>query len=310
MESESDLGRVSGWLWVIHNPTAGRSARLLEPVLQRLEEKGFVIELKRTQKIRDAEDLAREAVQSASCDTVIAAGGDGTINEVVNGLLGSPLPLGIFPLGTENVLAREIGLQPTVDAMADCIVKGHAVSVQVGLLNRRAFLLMVGVGLDGRAVRDVRPGLKKKTGKLAYAVSVLEQILFHPPKKLSVEIDGKTYAATWVVVSNAAYYGGMVRLAPGTSLSREGFTVSLFAREGRCGALLDLAAFAARRWLQSRVTQVQDARDIRITGDAEEPVQADGDLAGTLPARILAAPEPLKLLIPESRDRSAPNQEA
>ncbi len=300
MESEKKLEKTPIRLCIIHNPTAGRSARLLQPTLDRLDKMGFAIDLQQTRKTGDAREWARQAVDAQDCDIVIAAGGDGTINEVVNGVAGSNCTLGVFPLGTENVLAQEIGLKPDAHAMADCIDNGDAVPVHVGWINRRAFLLMVGVGLDGRAVRDVRPGLKKKFGKVAYVISGLKQILFHAPPSLNVKIDGKAHKATWVVVSNGVYYGGKVRLAPDTSLSRAGFTVSLYFRMGRWGAVWDLATFAALRWGGSPVNQVSGAREIVITGDPEEPVQVDGDLAGTLPVTITQAESALRLLMPRA----------
>jgi len=149
---------------IVYNPIAGSRSPLLKQTLQRLTVHGLQFDLYETRGPGDAEKAVRGKEQTY--DAVVAAGGDGTINEVVNGLQGTNLPLGIIPLGTVNVLALEMGLLKDPETVARTIVFGPARSVNVGHVNGRAFLLMVGAGFDGRVVAGVSARLKKSLGQM------------------------------------------------------------------------------------------------------------------------------------------------
>ena len=154
---------------VIRNPTAGGSTRpRFGRVLEHLARFGATVTVRETTCRGDAEQIAA----SASSDTfdVVAAGGDGTINEVANGLAGKDLPLAIVPLGTANVLAVEIGMPLRARRIARAIACGDVRSVHVGMVNGRRFLMMAGVGFDAHVVANVNPRLKRAFGKLAYVI--------------------------------------------------------------------------------------------------------------------------------------------
>ena len=172
-------------LTVIFNPTAGaRRGRRLEATLRILRDEGCALDLRQTKAAGDAARLAR-AIDPTATDLVVAAGGDGTINEVINGLVegggaSAPPALAIVPLGTANVLAAEIGLGTSPRAIADAVLKGRTVSLSLGEANGRLFALMVGVGFDAQVVRHVDLALKRRIGKAAYLWETLWQLVRFP----------------------------------------------------------------------------------------------------------------------------------
>ncbi len=143
---------------IIFNPAAGQAGSLqgdLEASCDLLNEYGWQVELRPTQAAGDGTRIAREAAQ-AGYDAVIAAGGDGTINEIVNGLAGSQTALGVLPVGTVNVWAREIGLPLQPRATTEALLRTHVRSIDLGRAGDRYFLLMAGVGFDAAVVNEVR----------------------------------------------------------------------------------------------------------------------------------------------------------
>jgi diacylglycerol kinase (ATP) len=266
--------------------------------LQKLTEHGLQFDLHETLGPGDAEKAVRVPGLEKSYDAVVAAGGDGTINEVVNGLLGTDLPLGVIPLGTVNVLALELGILKDPEQVARTIVFGPARSVNVGSANGRAFLLMAGAGFDGRVVAGVSSQLKKIVGQMAYVVNGLKEMIFSRPAELVVDADGVEYPASWVVVSNGSLYGGKFLLAPGTDLESAGFQVSLITGDTRWAIILGLLEMGTNRKTKSAWKQVVSVSNVSITAEKAEPTQVDGDHFGALPLTITAQTKPLQLIMP------------
>ncbi len=283
---------------IVYNPIAGARSSMLEQTLQRLTVHGLQFDLHETRGPGDAEKAVRGKGLENSYDAVVAAGGDGTINEVVNGLLGTNLPLGIIPLGTVNVLALELGLLKDPEQVARTIIFGPARSVNVGIANGRAFLLMVGAGFDGRVVAGVSSKLKKFLGQMAYVVSGLKEILLNCPAELVVDVDGAQYPASWAVVSNSSFYGGKFLLASETDLESPGFEVSLVSGKTRWALICGLVEMGLNRKTKSAWKQVAPVNNVSITASKEEPTQMDGDHFETLPLTITSAPQSLELIMP------------
>src|SRR4030043_2459251 len=161
---------------LIFNPIAkNASGRKIVRASHFLKSKGYKTEILFTEQKGHAESLAREAVKE-SPSLIIAAGGDGTFNEIVNGIAGSEIPMAILPLGTTNVLAKELGLPETVDEAMEVAVRGIPKTVSIGKISitrhsslvTRYFLLMAGIGFDGEAVFGINETFKKILGKGAY----------------------------------------------------------------------------------------------------------------------------------------------
>jgi YegS/Rv2252/BmrU family lipid kinase len=279
---------------VIFNPTAGaRRRRKLDRVLKALEQLGCVVTLRATEARGDAEAIARAADPTAF-DLVAVAGGDGTINEAINGLAQSALPLALIPLGTANVLANEIGLRG--DAVAQTIATGVARPVYLGQANERRFAMMVGIGIDARIVAGIDPRLKRIGGKLAYVASGIGSILNHRPVRYRITIDGRAYAAAAAIIAKGHFYGGRFVLARAARLDVPSLHVVLMERPGRWNILRYGVAIARGRLDRLSDVRIVEGRIIGIDGPPGEAVQTDGDLAGALPLAVGVAATPLWLI--------------
>ncbi len=288
---------------IIHNPLAGqRHGERFRRVLAELFALGCTLTVRRTRRRGDAEALARAASFEAF-DVVAVAGGDGTINEVINGLADFRLSLAIIPLGTANVLAHEIGLSGRPEAVARTIAGAEAVPVKIGLANGRRFAQMAGVGFDARVVAGVDPGIKRllgrlALGKLAYVIETLVQLVKSPFPRYRLLLDGRAVEAASAVVANGRYYGGRFSCAPEARIDGDVFQVCLFSRGGRWDALRYAWGLLSGRLRHFRDVAVVAAREITVEGPVGEPVQADGDVLGALPLSVTALPVRLRLLVP------------
>jgi diacylglycerol kinase (ATP) len=296
-------------LIIIFNPIAGRRRQgFLEDVVDRLTARGWAIEMKATRKRGDAENFARAIARMQKAerpDLLAIAGGDGTIGEAINGLItavdADAMPFGIIPMGTANVLAAEIGLDLTADAIAATLDARQARRIHVGLANGRAFTLMVGAGFDAHVVAQVDSHLKKRFGKGAYLWQSLKQAFSFGFPTYRVAIDNETLIeVASVIVAKGRYYGGRYVVAPEADLVKPRFDVCLFEQRGLVHALRYGAALALNRLPQSAGYRIVKAKSVSIEGPETDPVQGDGDVIGHLPMRITIAPLPLSLVMPKA----------
>lgn len=292
-------------LAVIVNPTAGQMGRRkLDGALQRIAAGGWDPVLRHTTARGDAESFARAAINDADMAGVLVAGGDGTINEVINGMAGGSLPLGLLPFGTANVLANEIGIGSDVGRAAAAIVANRTQSIHLGRCNGRLFSMMAGVGFDAHVVAGIKPPLKRLVGKLAYVESSVRQIIRHRPVRYRVITDGAMGEAASVVIANGHFYAGRYIVAPDAKLDRASFEIGRFTRSTRWDALRYSAGMVLGLLPHMSDLVVTRGRSVQIdaAGDAGQgdPIQADGDIIGHLPARIELAAETLSLFSPGS----------
>ncbi|MDF2096890.1 diacylglycerol/lipid kinase family protein [Aquibaculum arenosum] len=289
-------------LLIIHNPIAGqRRRRRYAGFLAALRRQGVEIEDQPTTRRGDAERLVA-SLQPSPGTIVAAAGGDGTINEVINGLMANPsareLPLAILPLGTANVLAAEIGLRCDAESVGRYICGGHARPITLGRVNGRYFVMMAGVGFDAQVVADVNLPLKRRLGKLAYVLKTLQLLGHYSFPRYDLRCDGRRIAAASAVVANGRYYGGRLLMAPAADLTQPDLEVVVLTRSGRLQVLRYGAALLFGLLPKLRDVQTLTAREIHIDGPAGEPLQADGDIVARLPAKIETVPQALRLWVP------------
>jgi YegS/Rv2252/BmrU family lipid kinase len=300
---------------VIRNPTAGRRRRrLVDAVVQQVRSAGWTVDVVDTGAIGDARRLA-EACDASRYRVIAVAGGDGTINEVMNGLARrceTAPPLAIVPLGTANVLAHELGVDSRAATIAQTIISGRAVLVQPGEASGasengadpRCFSLMAGAGFDAKVVAGVSSSLKRRFGKAAYVWRSLIETHKYRPVRYAVEIDGTRYEAASVIVMRGRHYAGPYVVAPKALLSDPLLHVCLFERWGRLHTLRFGLALLLGRLPHAGGYRVVAGRDVRLSvlndaGEARrQPVQIDGDDAMTLPVSIGLSPGTLRLLQP------------
>ncbi len=244
---------------------------------------------------------------------IIAAGGDGTINEVISGMQGSSVPLAIFPGGTANVLAREIKLPISIERAAIEISALQPCRISVGVLEShgeaaRSFVCMAGAGLDAEIVYRLNLDLKAAAGKLAYYVGGFSQVL-RPLREFELLVDERPYKASFALMSRVRNYGGDLEIARGASLLRDDFEIVLFRGTVSARYLAYLLGVALKQAHRINGCTFLRGRSVRCVSaeSADIFVQIDGELAGKLPAKIDLVPNALTLLAPAAylaRERS------
>ena len=285
---------------IILNPSAGRSRRArrrMSRVIAELATLGCHAELRLAGPVHgDVERLAREA--EPEFEVIVAAGGDGTVNAVVNGIAGTARAVAFLPLGTANVLTHEIGLPRSPAALARVIAAGESRPIWPGRAGGRLFVLMASSGFDAEVVGSVDRRLKRAVGRAAFAVAIIMTLARHRGMSLTVTADGITHAATTVIAAKGRFYGGPFVLAPQADLAEPALQLILLRREGRLAALQYLAALMTGGLARRRDVATLHVSEASISAAWPVPVQADGELIGTTPVTIGIAPTPVHLVFP------------
>ncbi len=294
---------------LIYNPHAGklngRGEHALRGAAQRLGRAGHDVVMVPTMGPGTAGALAREAAENRAA-MVVVAGGDGTINEVLPGLVHTSVPLAILPAGTANVLANELGLPARIDSaaarLADCV----PCRISVGRVDfpqpdaaPRYFLLMAGAGLDARVVYRVSAPLKARLGKIAYWIAGFS-LAGRTLDEFEVTAGGRSLACSFALISKVRNYGGDFQIARDTSLFDDRFEVVLFSGRSPLRYIKYLGGVALKRVSGLRGVTVLRAGEVKLASSDGRRIhiQVDGECAGRLPAAIAVVPEALTLLVP------------
>ncbi|HST51853.1 MAG TPA: YegS/Rv2252/BmrU family lipid kinase [Pyrinomonadaceae bacterium] len=290
---------------LIANPKAGRggagAARDVETFCERLRASGVEIEVAPTAGPDDAARLAAEAAREGASD-VLVRGGDGTVHEAIQGLVGASARLMVWPAGTANVLARQLELPSSAEEAAKvflrgnsrCITLGRATSERTGA--SRYFFMLAGVGLDASVVGHVRPRLKRRVGEAAFWYAGLGHLAHWTPREFTVEVEGETMPATYAAIGKAPWYGGGLRITPRARLDAEAFEVCVINSRSRLRYLHLLTQAMRGAHENARGVTFRTATRLRCAGDVQ--VQADGELIGALPMTFEIVPEGVEIIIP------------
>jgi len=253
-------------------------------------------------KAGDAEILTRRAVEEGF-QKIIAAGGDGTINEVVNGMAGSGATLGLLPIGTVNVFAMELGL-PThnLDLCWNVIENGATRLVDLPSANGKYFVQLAGVGLDAQAVKETSLALKRNFGPLSYLISAA-QIAARQPPRLFIESENAALTeASFVLVGNGRRYGGPFPFFKQAVIDDGLLDVVAFKQLG----YLEIIKYLQDVFFSSeiRIPEVEyfQTQRLRITSEQEVPVELDGELVGSCPVQFELRERRLRVLAPATTE--------
>jgi diacylglycerol kinase family enzyme len=283
---------------LIDNAIAGYGSRdLVVRVVARLEREGAGIARCAGATVDGTLELVAKAARGGTYDAVVAAGGDGTIRLAARALAGTDMPLGVIPLGTGNVLAHEIGLERTPEAVADVLVQGKIVPIWAPTANGELFLLMAGAGFDGRVIETLSHPIKGRIGKLAYA-GPLAGALMQPMDALEVTVDGTMHRASWAVIANARHYGGSFVIAEGASIHEPELKAVLFKGTKRSALLSSLVALATGRLATCPHVAFVSCTRAEIRSRTAIPVQVDGDAFGGTPLVVEANGQRVNLIMP------------
>lgn len=284
---------------VVANPVSGqgqgvKAAREVEEGLRR---RGVSAELLVTQARGDAYEKLR--AQGTHFDLVVAAGGDGTLREVLEGLVDPDVPVAPLPFGTANVLAHEIGMPRDVHRFLEILLAKKTEALDVMKVNGRLSFLVTGIGLDGEIVRRVDENRSGPISRKTYVWPAIKTLFGFRPGKLSITLDGEPLDGTYgqCLVSNTLRYAGLFRVARDCRRDDGVFELVLFPKGSRVEIAMALA-----RGLVGQIAggSVTCRRGRSVTIDCAEPVpyQVDGDFGGTTPVVIEPAPNRYRLVVP------------
>lgn len=247
---------------------------------------GWEIELRDTDRSGHATQIARDAA-ARGMDVVVVHGGDGTINEAVNGLVKTSTALAVLRGGTANVWAKETQCAKDPVASMRAIVDGERRRVDVGLAGGRHFLLMAGVGLDARIVRRVNPSWKRRIGAAAYILAGARAAFGSGSTRVRMMMDGGDAESWlyWMLIGNTRNYGGVVDITFRAEVDDGLFDVALMRRGGAWRLLIDGVRVLLKRHDRSSNVLYTRVRSIEITTPGV-PVQIDGELHGETPMRF------------------------
>jgi len=283
---------------VIYNPVAGpRVVNRLERVRSYLSGRGLPFRIRETAAPGDAVVMARESAHEGA-DAVVAVGGDGTMNEVADGLAGSATRLAFVPHGTGNVFAREFSLPESVEGCLDLLSTGKTISVRMAKANDRRFVLLASAGFDAEVVERMNSRQKNLLGIAAYVICGARHILRSQPA-LWLEFPDRTrIEAQAVIVARGKKYGGNVTIAPGGDIAGETFQVIALLRKGRW-SIAKFALDALRgKHVDSRHVLVRVSPSLFVRCAIPSACQVDGEYLGPLPVRFTVTDDLLRIVVP------------
>jgi len=299
------LGSSHCFAVIIANPTSGSSvfpysSHRLHETLLFLRSHGWKAELSYTRGPGDAQQLARNAVEQKA-NLVIAAGGDGTINEIIQALAGSETALGVLPSGTINVWAREMGIPLDVAGARNVLLHGQTRHVDLGRVNDRYFLMMVGIGLDGTITEAVEKKPLKRLGIFGYFLATTWLGPGYPGFPVTFHMKGNTVniRALQIFVGNTQLYAGAFKFTWQAKCDDGLLDLCIVRKRGPLGRVLVLWDFILRRKQRSLWVRYETFTSIEIDSPQSIAIQVDGEAAGYTPATFSIVPGALKVLVPQ-----------
>ena len=285
---------------VVLSPTASRSApHKLSRALRYLVERGWQTHVVETRAPGHATDLAREAVHRGH-DLVVAAGGDGTINEVIQALAHTDVALGVLPLGLENIWAKEIGVGHSLQAAAEALVDRQRRRVDLGRAGDRYFLLMASVGIDSLIAQKVTLRAKRRLGALSYLLAGLRVLPSFKGVDVVVSAGMRELRrrVLLAVVGNTRLYAGHVHITTNALIDDGLLDVCLFEWRGVLSPLRYSLGVIAGRHRHMAGVECFRASELTIDARPQWPIQADGDIVGSTPMALAVAPLALWVIVP------------
>jgi diacylglycerol kinase (ATP) len=291
---------------IIYNPMSGRPGRRAEragEMARLLKERGIGAEARATEGPNHATTLAREAVTNGA-SVVVGYGGDGTLNEIIQGMVGGPAALAVWAGGTANVVALDLGMPSGLGKLADVIAAAKTTRISLGVARReregdeRYFFMFAGVGLDASIARGVNQRLKRRTGEFAFWVEGLKHLVKWQPEPFTIDVDGARYESGFTLIANGKGYGGGLCMTPEAKLEDPWFDVYILPpHKSNLGYLRDLAWCMRGQIAKTSGTTVR-GKHVRANSSDGPWVETDGEVIGPLPMSFDIVPDALSVVVP------------
>lgn len=281
---------------LIFNPSAHadkgkQSAEIIKGLSDR-------IEFFETSSYSDLKKLTSDAVERG-LPAIAVAGGDGTINAVIEGLLGSATALGVFPTGSMNLFARELGLP--LNNLRECwevIDSGKTKGVDIIRAGESFFVQVAGVGFDAKIIKETTWESKKKYGRLSYLMSAFSVAGQDPPVLRVIPESGKVIEGAFVLIGNGALYGPALRVFPKASNDDRMLEVMVFEKQSHTEIFRYVSGITLGRIEQTKGIHYIQTPSLRVESDSDVPVEVDGELAGTTPVEFKLFEKQLTVFTP------------
>jgi len=260
-----------------------------------------------TSRSGEAESMARHAA-AEGFEIIVAAGGDGTVNEVVNGIAGTSAALGLLPMGTMNVFATELGLPATNLALCWKIIQAqHTRLVDLPRANNKHFVQLAGVGLDAQVVKETSLTFKRSFGPLSYLVSAAQIAARRPPRLLIESGNAVTDEGSFVLVGNGRLYGGPFPFFKHALIDDGLLDVVVFKQLGYLEIIKYLQNVLFSSEIRLPEVEYFQTKQLRVSSEEDVPVEIDGELVGRCPVQFQVHEQKLRVLVPSSRGHTKEN---
>jgi diacylglycerol kinase (ATP) len=312
---------------IIFNPASGRPGRRASnarEMARLLDQRGIPTEVFATQFSTHASQIAAQSIADGA-NIIISYGGDGTLNEIIQSMSGTDASLAIWPGGTANVAAVELGMPSRIEQLADIIAAGKTRRISLGLswsgnnakeneeapeksisdsptfthaYSQRYFFMFAGIGLDASIARNVNLKLKRVTGEFAFWVEGLRHLATWEPEIFTVEADGKKFESAFALIGNGSRYGGGISVTPGAKLEEPWFEVYILPPQPNKGIYLRNLLSCLRGKPEETNAITVRASHIKANSSHKPWVEVDGEVIGPLPMSFEIVPDALSVIVP------------
>lgn len=285
---------------IIVNPAAGRnrSAKLWPDLAKILQNRAYSFESYFTAGQGDATRLAEDL--SGRVERIVVVGGDGTVHEVVQGIVERKVELAVIPTGTGNDFVRSLGIAKDPVKALDLLFQGRAKKIDVGRVNNRYFVNVAGLGFDAAVVHAVNTSYKYISGTATYLLALLKTLITYQNANLKVRVGDKTLnsSSLLVAVGNGSWYGGGMKIVPDAILDDGQLDICIVGNITKPEILWSLPKiFNGSHVTHPKVTMLK-GQEINIEAETPMVIQADGEIIGHAPAGIRVLPQALTVLVP------------
>lgn len=284
---------------------SGRASKIWYHIKKILEEKNIRYQVYFTKRQHHATELAQEIIRKHDTKAIIAVGGDGTVHEIINGTVGSDIPLGIIPAGSGNDFCRGLGVPMKYDKALERILKDEQKVIDIGRINNKYFATVVGIGFDGQVAHETNHSPNKKIlnlfgmGSIPYIIYILKVLLYFKPTNVDLHIDQQlnNHQNVWLVaIANSPFYAGGMLICPDAKNDNQLFDICIVKGLSRWQFLrIFPSVFKGKHINHPSITMLK-AKELEVFSNTPLMAHGDGEIIGKTPFKIMISPSTLWVL--------------